>query len=54
MFKKRSAMKFRMGNPDIILAVPLDRGRLYMLFIASNDTHIFLIDFKKYLYGVIK
>ena len=28
IFKKRSAMKFRMGNPDIILAVPLDRGRL--------------------------
>jgi len=28
MFKNSNAIKFRMGNADLILAVPLDRGRL--------------------------
>jgi len=28
-------MKFQMGNSDLILAVPLDRGRLYGLNRAS-------------------
>ena len=35
MFKKRNPMKFQMGNSDLILAVPLDRGRLYGLNRAS-------------------